>query len=206
MAELRPLREVQARVIVTLRPTVLLGASPSPPSRPSPTRHIQCHQVTWMSEFVRLDTTDATVRRASERLRLSSKEYESLHCFVQYPLEARQRLVGESWKSRPATPSRTGDAHRRWLRRSAGDAVDSLRCKITACGKGCEFVPAGSFRNWGQCPLVGAVRCSRSPRDCALVSPGFAGRVGTALSRAEFTGLRRAGVGIRGVYNAEKNV
>lgn len=92
---------------------------------------------------VRVDTKQATVWRANERLRLSMKEYELLHYFVTHPVETlgRHRLLNEVWKYQKETPTRTVDVHVGWLRRKIEEDPANPRWIRTVYGKGYEFVP-----------------------------------------------------------------
>ena len=134
MAKTTDIIELLARLQAVLRRT-----------SPQTCRTRPAEKATAVHEFgdVRVDVSEATVRRGSERVELSRKEYELLCYFLEHPLKtlARGRLLKEIWRFDPSTPTRTVDVHIVGLRKKLENDPAHPRWFRTVRGKGYEFVP-----------------------------------------------------------------
>lgn len=92
---------------------------------------------------VRVDFSNASVWRGSERIELSRKEYDLLRYFVTHPLKTLERglLLKEIWRFDPGNPTRTVDVHVVGLRKKLEKDPAHPRWFRTVRGKGYEFVP-----------------------------------------------------------------
>ena len=92
---------------------------------------------------VKVDANRSIVRRGSERLTLSDKEYKLLHFLVTHPSETipRDRLLEEIWNYPPGGRTRTVDVHVNWLRSKIEDDPKNPRWIRTVYGRGYQFIP-----------------------------------------------------------------
>ena len=92
---------------------------------------------------VRVDSRQAAVFRAGQKLQLSAKEYLLLLYFVRHPQQAlsRDRLLREVWKYRAELSTRTVDVHVGWLRQKIEQDSANPRWIVTRHGIGYIFDP-----------------------------------------------------------------
>ena len=131
MAKTTDIIELLARLQAVLRRT-------SPQTRPA-------KGAKAVREFggVRVEFSDASVWRGSERIELSRKEYDLLCYFLAHPLKKLTRgiLLEEIWRFDPSSPTRTVDVHVAALRRKLEKDPAHPRWIRTVRGVGYEFVP-----------------------------------------------------------------
>ncbi len=134
MAKTTDIIELLARLRAVLRRTSPLTRLGGPPA-----------EVKAVHEFgdVRVNFSDASVWRGSERIELSRKEYDLLRYFLTHPLKtlARGLLLKEIWRFDPSRPTRTVDVHVVGLRKKLENDPTHPRWFRTVRGKGYEFVP-----------------------------------------------------------------
>ncbi len=92
---------------------------------------------------VRIDPRTATVWVGQEKVRLSVKEYDLLHCFVTHPNSTltRSQILDHVWNAPKKSDTRTVDVHVGWLRRKLNDDSRNPRWIRTVHGRGYRFVP-----------------------------------------------------------------
>jgi two-component system, OmpR family, alkaline phosphatase synthesis response regulator PhoP len=120
--------ELQARVEARLRrdrPTAGGGQAPD----------------SWRFGDVRVDFKSAEVRRASEPVALSAKEFQLLRFFVAHrgELLTRDRLLDEVWGYDAMPTTRTVDVHVGWLRRKLEPNPRAPQFILTVHGLGYKF-------------------------------------------------------------------